>query len=616
MSKKEEIKEEKEILQEENIKEEVEAKPKEKKNKIIFIIIGIIVMLLLCAGAFILGTKFANHEDNKNNVNNNNEEKENKENEEQEDEEDINLEQYKYQVHLYATKEGYVCGNKSDYCTKKVLSIPAETKDAAIGDYSTNEKDEPTFVIILDGTYKVYDVKKDKLQETQVEVDGSPTLHTNKEYTEVYGFVYDSGETSTYYNLLTKKEMYKNKYENLTPIFGKYIEGFITNDEEDSEDDETLLLSTAEEKVELSTTGMCRYYNVYEFEEGEFFAETEGCFGAGYSNIYNKNKKIIVEQKEETEWSVDTKGNLYILSNNKVEKYNTSGKLLSTSKTYSKPLHLIREYILYVENDNIYLSDGKEATKIGKWEKEFYYHSMISGYYEEGSLTNENEKDAGIYLIFEYGQFEEGPGVEYYFNPETKKVKKYELEYIGGYAKPVLYLYPEEKTDITVNFEKEENLTTTYPKFKDEWKVTAYPNGDLYDENKMGGQLNSRLIDKIVKVAGQGESGNARLESILDKYGIKGDQRKAIMSSFGSADQAILGAKDTDNYKEGQLQLLSDKYGINLLGKHNSDIVNYLKLIEHDKTLRYGEDSDPTIERDEKYQNSVVTLLEEINNNK
>ena len=85
--------------------------------------------------------------------------------------------------------------------------------------------------------------------------------------------------------------MYKNKYENLTPIFGKYIEGFITNDEEDSEDDETLLLSTAEEKVELSTTGMCRYYNVYEFEEGEFFAETEGCFGAGYSNIYNKNKK-------------------------------------------------------------------------------------------------------------------------------------------------------------------------------------------------------------------------------------------------------------------------------------------------------------------------------------
>jgi len=44
-------------------------------------------------------------------------------------------------------------------------------------------------------------------------------------------------------------------------------------------------------------------------------------------------------------------------------------------------------------------------------------------------------------------------------------------------------LYPKEKTEVTVNFEKESNLTTTYPKFKNEWKVTANPNGDLYAAN-------------------------------------------------------------------------------------------------------------------------------------
>lgn len=49
--------------------------------------------------------------------------------------------------------------------------------------------------------------------------------------------------------------------------------------------------------------------------------------------------------------------------------------------------------------------------------------------------------------------------------------------------KPVLYLYPEETTKITVNFEHEELLTTTYPKFQDEWTITAHPNGDLYDSN-------------------------------------------------------------------------------------------------------------------------------------
>lgn len=50
--------------------------------------------------------------------------------------------------------------------------------------------------------------------------------------------------------------------------------------------------------------------------------------------------------------------------------------------------------------------------------------------------------------------------------------------------KPVLYLYPEEETRVTVNFEKEESLLTTYPKFKDEWEVVAYPNGDLYKGDK------------------------------------------------------------------------------------------------------------------------------------
>ncbi|MGN1371105.1 MAG: hypothetical protein ACI4XM_02335 [Candidatus Coprovivens sp.] len=49
--------------------------------------------------------------------------------------------------------------------------------------------------------------------------------------------------------------------------------------------------------------------------------------------------------------------------------------------------------------------------------------------------------------------------------------------------KPVLYLYPKKTTTIKVNFEHEERLTTTYPKYKEEWQVIANPNGDLYDSN-------------------------------------------------------------------------------------------------------------------------------------
>lgn len=49
--------------------------------------------------------------------------------------------------------------------------------------------------------------------------------------------------------------------------------------------------------------------------------------------------------------------------------------------------------------------------------------------------------------------------------------------------KPVLYLYPEKSTDVTVRLLLDGKLTTTYPKYQDGWQVTAQPNGTLTDAN-------------------------------------------------------------------------------------------------------------------------------------
>lgn len=53
-------------------------------------------------------------------------------------------------------------------------------------------------------------------------------------------------------------------------------------------------------------------------------------------------------------------------------------------------------------------------------------------------------------------------------------------------AKPVIYLYPEEVTDVTVTLDFDGELTYTYPSYEDEWNVKAYPDGRLVDvhENK------------------------------------------------------------------------------------------------------------------------------------
>ena len=49
--------------------------------------------------------------------------------------------------------------------------------------------------------------------------------------------------------------------------------------------------------------------------------------------------------------------------------------------------------------------------------------------------------------------------------------------------KPIIYLYPEEQTEITVKLGKPENVTCSYPKYDDGWTVTANPDGTLIDKD-------------------------------------------------------------------------------------------------------------------------------------
>ncbi len=59
--------------------------------------------------------------------------------------------------------------------------------------------------------------------------------------------------------------------------------------------------------------------------------------------------------------------------------------------------------------------------------------------------------------------------------------------------KPVIYLYPEQETDVHVELElTESDLHTTYPKYDNGWDVTAYPDGTLV--NKADGSRHRSLF--------------------------------------------------------------------------------------------------------------------------
>ena len=48
-------------------------------------------------------------------------------------------------------------------------------------------------------------------------------------------------------------------------------------------------------------------------------------------------------------------------------------------------------------------------------------------------------------------------------------------------AKPVIYLYPEMETDVTVRLDYAGKMTCAYPAYDDCWRVTARPDGTLTD---------------------------------------------------------------------------------------------------------------------------------------
>ena len=64
---------------------------------------------------------------------------------------------------------------------------------------------------------------------------------------------------------------------------------------------------------------------------------------------------------------------------------------------------------------------------------------------------------------------------------EPKVTDPYRDDVATVTEKPVIYLYPEEETDVKVSLDYDGDLTCTYPEYGSGWNVTAFPGGKIYD---------------------------------------------------------------------------------------------------------------------------------------
>lgn len=139
------------------------------------------------------------------------------------------------------------------------------------------------------------------------------------------------------------------------------------------------------------------------------------------------------------------------------------------------------DYVLRVKDGILLL-----YTPYGEFMCEFGYISDTMGYHDMLSGVGAKDGVPCYYFIFEDSADRDKEGntrhIEYYYIPETDEVGYVDGGYSSfAYAKPVLYLYPTEKTEVTVAFEHPERLTTVYPAYNDGWSVSAAPDGTLTD---------------------------------------------------------------------------------------------------------------------------------------
>ena len=110
--------------------------------------------------------------------------------------------------------------------------------------------------------------------------------------------------------------------------------------------------------------------------------------------------------------------------------------------------------------------------------------------------------------------------------------------------KPVIYLYPEQETEVSVKLSLDGELMYTNPEYKDGWNVTAYPNGTLTGQD--GAKYPYLYWDGRL---------NAEYD-LSEGFCVKGEDTEAFLRS--SLAQMGLNKKETDDFIDFWLRFMQD----------------------------------------------------------
>lgn len=334
-------------------------------------------------------------------------------------------------------------------------------------------------VLVSDDGYYLYSVKRKKslLISIEREIKNGQVLVMNN---QIYGILFEEVSGNTFYYSVIDEKMYLDGYFDSFDNLSKYsivdnrLLGYIDEKEVlyDLKTNKVLLENDYKIDVKYNKNGDYYYQLLKDFDTKEHI-------------IVTRNMRKLLNGEVVYNSYINKDGNFVVLKKRNDQKFyilDANSKLLKESNNYESIYMLIGDDYVVLEDDNhikLYNTNEKLLVTFVEMTENLIFHDLISGYFEQGGRE-------GIYLIFEDTNIKEGTighGLEYYYIPSNKEQGLRRLNEIGAYAKPIIYLYPKEKTNVKIRFKNANLLTTTYPKYNKLWDVLAYPNGDLYDQS-------------------------------------------------------------------------------------------------------------------------------------
>lgn len=153
------------------------------------------------------------------------------------------------------------------------------------------------------------------------------------------------------------------------------------------------------------------------------------------------------------------------------------------SKRFPKELMLKEDRQYSLEKDFEYVAYTNNGDKLYKFkDKNFYLFEFLYERFLEDPL--EYHEDTPILsedVSFEEFLAQEPILLQENFFGDITLIFRQDVINPVCWAEPLIYLYPEKETLVTINLDKSVDLFATDPEYKDKWTILAEPNGKLID---------------------------------------------------------------------------------------------------------------------------------------